>query len=66
MADEEVENARSMAKRHWFSRYEVVDKAAERRMQACSHHEYQRSIIAVRSNVQAGWGRIVLASLNSV
>ena len=61
-----MENARSMAKKHWLSRHEVVDKAAEMRMQACNYCEYQQSIIVVRSDVQAGWGRSVLASLISV
>ena len=55
-----------MAKRYWFCKYEVVDKAVERRMQGCNHYKYQRDIIVVRSDDQAGWGRSVLASLDSV
>ena len=45
---------------------DVVDEAAERRMQACNHYEYQQSIIVIPSDVQAQWGRSFLASLNSV
>ena len=44
---DEVENVCSMAKGHWLYRYEVVDKAAGRRMQASIHYEYQRIVIVV-------------------